>query len=117
GRLGMLRVASCDPQQATITTHEVRGRPLSAWLRNPSPIRPLLPWYLAGVWLRAFQQLPVTQSAFDPLTDKDPAGLVEYCDVRLQSIHERGYRWPDPYTHKRLLAVLQRLEDQASEGE
>lgn len=110
-RLGVVRVASCDPQQATIATHEIIGQPLGSWLRDGSPRRKSLrPWYLAGAWLRTFQSLPIPESAFERLSEKDSPCLVHYCDLRLRSIREEGYPWPDAPTHRRLLRAIEKVD-------
>ncbi|MEE2936846.1 MAG: phosphotransferase [Planctomycetota bacterium] len=75
----------------------------------------LLPWYLAGRWLRVFQSIPITEESCHPISSTDPSDLVEYCELRLDSLkRDFSYRWPDAGLQQKLLDCVARLQDQAT---
>ncbi|GEM_PF-2846781 len=99
-RLTCPRLVEADPEQLTIVTEEVPGRPLHDYIvkrfRGVPHRRMLQALYLAGRWIRKFQTLPVPDNADRP-SPLDPLDPVEYCDIRLRRIQEEfAYRWMTP---------------------
>lgn len=115
-RLGIVRIADANPQEAAITTHEVMGINLGDFIlhRNISS-QTLRPWFLCGKWLQKFQTLPVTSETWGCRSKRDPDDIVEYCDLRLRSLAKYGYRWPNKVTHKRLLNKITDLNSQLTQ--
>ncbi len=118
GRLGLVRVAASDPDTASIATHEVPGVSLDEFiLRGRDKHRNLLPWLMAGRWLRRFQQLPIDQQLVAPRSDRDPEDIVAYCDLRLRSLADYGYRWPSDSTRQAILDFVANCRRECSESE
>jgi len=114
GRLGVMKILEADASRARVVTQEVPGSPLQDVLRRARAkdqltgcLRAL---YLAGKWLRAFQSLSTEQRTAVPTPD-EPDDLVAYCDLRLSTLTELGYRWPDPQTRRSVLDWVRRRID------
>ena len=43
------------------------------------------------------------------LSEKDPSSMVEYCDVRLSSLKDYGFSWPNPETRQSILDCINQL--------
>ena len=111
GRLGVVRVAEADPEVATIATHEVAGKSLEQFVRqNREAETHLAPWLLAGRWLKQFQELPLNGTT-NLESQRDPQDIVEYCDLRLHSLSDYSYPWPDESTHSQLLEKISELRE------
>ncbi len=118
GRLGIVRIADADPDSATIATYEVEGISLEQFIHTGHDAATnLMPWFLAGRWLRQFQLLPLTHVEPDAASKRDPRDIVDYCDLRLRSLSDFGYRWPDKSTRMALLQTIGHLRDQCKPAE
>lgn len=108
GRLGVVRVASAEPETATIATYEIAGTSLGQFvLEGEHASTNLTPWFLAGRWLRQFQSLRLPNDMTETVSKRDPTDIVDYCGLRLDSLSEYGYSWP----HSRLkTALLKKIE-------
>ncbi len=117
-RLGTLHLVSADPEQAQIVTEKVPGQPLDEWLAGPyrRSLRPqsLRALFLAGRWLRQFQTLTAFPSDEGHFSANDPEDLLEYCRVRLQTIRECGYPWPDARARRQLEETVSELLSRAT---
>ena len=92
GRLGVVRVASADPDAATIATFEIAGSSLGELILTDNTISTkLMPWYLAGRWLRQFQSIALSEEASQSVSKKDSNDIVAYCDFRLRSLADFNY--------------------------
>jgi len=119
GRLGTVKIVEADPGGALIVTEEAPGEPLERTLRHGprktlhgSCLRAL---YLAGKWLRTFQTLS-TDCEVSVFAPSDPEDLLEYCDLRLKTLKELGYFWPNDPVRRQVLQWLgQRVEATAKE--
>jgi len=106
GRLGLMKILESDASRARVVTREVPGRTLQDVLRRAGTkeqragcVRAL---FLAGKWLRAFQSLPPEEGTTVPAPD-EPDDLVLYCDLRMKTLTELGYGWPDPRARRSVL--------------
>ncbi len=117
GRLGVVQVAHCDPVSATIATREIPGQSLEQWLSRPlrRARSQILPWLLAGRWLQAFQTLPLPESAHESFAEQDPTDLCKYCDLRLRSLADYGFRWPSGSVREKLLEFIRQLDQAVPE--
>ncbi len=116
--LGTLHLVSADPEQTQIVTEEVAGKPLDEWLAGPyrrsltrESLRSL---FLAGRWLRQFQALANDPSDEGNFSSNDSDDLTEYCRVRLRTIGECGYSWPDAAARRQLEQRISDLLAQAT---
>jgi tRNA A-37 threonylcarbamoyl transferase component Bud32 len=118
-RLGLVRLVDCDFEHAIIVTEEVAGRPLEQYLvgefRTHAIQRSRFALYLAGRWLRVFQQLPMSADETSHGRDVHIDTLIEYCDIRLAKIQELGCRWLDNARRSRLLELVGALAGRAPE--
>jgi len=118
GRLGVVRIADADPDAATIATYEVEGISLEQFIHTGHDAATnLTPWFLAGRWLRQFQSLPLTDVEPDAASKRDPMDIVDYCDLRLRSLSDFGYHWPDKSTRMTLLRTIEDLRDRCKPAE
>ena len=118
GRLGVVRVADSDPDVAAIATFEIAGVSLGQFvLEDKKAATDLVPWFLAGRWLRQFQSLPLTHQPSETISKKDPTDIVDYCDVRLGSLADYNYKWPSEPARKALLQVLGDLRNRCKKNE
>ncbi|MCP4889289.1 MAG: phosphotransferase [Planctomycetaceae bacterium] len=114
-RLGVVRVAETDEQRVMISTVEVAGTTIAEWMSTKNARDSVLPWYLAGRWLRVFQSIPITEESRHPISSNDPSDLVEYCELRLDTLKsDFGYRWPNVALRQELLDRVARLQVQAA---
>ncbi len=114
GRLGTMTVVETDFEHCRIVTREVPGMLLQDALfttRDRTSRRSLLAGlYLAGKWLRVFQSLS-TDTSVDVSSPANPADLIDYCDLRLQTLTKLGHRWPTENARRSTIAWLrQRVE-------
>jgi len=111
GRLGVMRIVEADPSKAEVVTEEVPGESLQDVLRwgRRKTLRGSCVWalYLAGKWLRVFQTLP-TNSEVTVSAPSDPEDLLAYCDLRLKTLMDLGYRWPSVSQRRHVLPWLER---------
>ncbi len=125
GELGLVKIESSVPADATIATYEIAGRDLDQWIRQSVPLKVLhfrsadgepldRAMELAGRWLQKFQSIPLTESCRVSLSQLDPSSLKDYCALRLDSLGDYGYRWPDRKTRDRILDRLDHLEQPSS---
>ena len=119
-KLGTVVVESADIERFRIVTEEVRGDLLSHCVKaefcklTPACLQAL---FLSGKWLRKFQKLPVTRQDCTSIGNSAPDDLVEYCDLRVQTILETGFGWPDARTRNDIRQVLETSIDQSSESD
>lgn len=73
--------------------------------------------YLAGLWLRRFQQVELQDCDREPISELDPVDLVEYCRLRLNGLNDMGYRWPDSRVREQILDWIKKLDHAADDGE
>lgn len=110
-RLGVVRIVETDLDNVRIVTEEVPGRLLQEFLLAPkdrsSQVACLASLFLAGKWLRRFQSLS-TDTTTDVSSPAKPADLVDFCDLRLRSLVDLGYRWPNENAHRSMIAWLQK---------
>jgi len=112
GRLGVVRIADADPDTATIATYEIEGISLEQFIHSSHDAATnLTPWFLAGRWLRQFQSLPLTSVEPEAASKRDPPDIVDYCDLRLRSLSDFDYRWPDESIRRTLLQAIEHLRD------
>ncbi len=94
-RLGKVRLVEADADGGMIVTEEVPGVPLSHTIhhhcRNDDRSS-LGPFYLAGKWIKRFQQLEVTDAACRRIGEKNPTNLSEYLQIRINELKRMGYR-------------------------
>lgn len=113
-RLGVVRVAAVNADEAMIATHEIKGVTLGDFIRmGTDRTTNLTPWFLAGRWLRKFQSMSLSVQKRLPTSKNDPADIVEYCDLRLRSLSDYGYRWPKPSIRNTLLRKIANLKDRS----
>lgn len=113
-RLGVVEIADFNAEDAMIATREIPGQSLDQWMHSSEFRRQdLMPWFLAGRWLRVFQRLHTDDSAHDVFASLDQGTLVEYCERRLDSMRDFGSQWPDGKTKMRLLEKLQSYDTEA----
>lgn len=118
GRLGVVRVASADPDAATIATFEIAGSSLGQLILADNTISTkLMPWYLAGRWIRQFQSIALSEEASQSVSKKDPNDIVAYCDFRLRSLADYNYAWPNETLRTALLQRIADLRDQCQASE
>ena len=110
-RLGRIKVVEADPAQALVVTAEVPGAVLQETLRfggnrslRGTCVRAL---FVAGKWLNFFQTLP-TDSQVVVSAPSDPENLLDYCHLRLKTLNELGYHWPNQRATRNVLEWLQR---------
>ncbi|MFH1922686.1 MAG: phosphotransferase, partial [Planctomycetota bacterium] len=119
GRLGSMRLVSADPEQATVVTAAVGGRPLDEYARDEyrrylnGPC--LRAFFLAGKWLSVFQTLHVLPGDGERTGEYDPEDLVEYCDIRLKKTRSLGYRWLTEAVRDRVCGVVGGLVERSPE--
>lgn len=111
--LGVVQIESFDCEESTISTYEIEGASLDDWIhqkdkRSASLIDAM---NCAGRWLRQFQSLPLTPESRQRLSTLDPDSMLEYCQIRLDSLEDYGYRGISPKERTRLLGVISRLDD------
>ena len=117
-RLGLVRVLEAKPEQARLVSAEVTGEPLldvlarHRWRPSTECLRAL---YSAGKWLRQFQSVQVRPHDLDPIGSFDPADLHEYCDLRIQKLHELGSKWPLDSVHRQIGTALRQRVAASSE--
>jgi len=117
-RLGIVRVAAADPTAATISTYEIAGISLGQFIHEGDNVATnLIPWFLAGRWLRQFQSLRISDEMPDIVSRRDPTDIVDYCDFRLRSFAECGYSWPTETARKALLQTIETLRDRREDAE
>jgi Phosphotransferase enzyme family len=107
-RLGRIQVEDVDIGQGIITTSEVQGISLEDWVRNFKRCQyreSLGLFYLAGSWLRHFQQMKFKDDDFSSVGDKNPTDLCEYLSIRLNALKACQYRG---LTEKQYAALLER---------
>ncbi|MCA9140726.1 MAG: phosphotransferase [Planctomycetales bacterium] len=110
-RLGVVRIAECDPTVPMISTFEVSGDSLENCILHHRSFRSdLRPWLTAGRWLKQFQRLSLPPEIHERCSRRDPADMVEYCDLRLKSLSEFGYLWPGADLHRSILDVVDQLQ-------
>ncbi|HEX6983887.1 MAG TPA: aminoglycoside phosphotransferase family protein [Planctomycetaceae bacterium] len=120
GRLGRLELVEHEPARLRLVTKEAAGVALQQALvgsrpdRRPGIAKALI---LAGRWIRAFQELPVARGDDSPIGDIDPPDLLDYCDIRLRNLRERGYRWLNEARRSEILAAVARLRGEADEDD
>lgn len=113
GRLGVVRIVDANPEAASISTREIEGVSLGKFIDAGKDVRTnLMPWFLAGRWLRQFQSLPLTENVTDIASRRDPDEIVDYCDLRLRSISDYGYNRLSDATRMSLLSRIEQLRDQ-----
>jgi tRNA A-37 threonylcarbamoyl transferase component Bud32 len=108
-RLHAPAVVSVDVDACVLSVREAPGTSLESLLVGPrgaawrsETMRQL---YLAGRLLRTMQTAPVAEDDLRPIST-DPVDLVEYSDVRLLSLAESDYGWPEEPQRRRILAFL-----------
>ena len=70
--------------------------------------------YLAGYWLHRFQELAIARHEGQPIVSTlDPESLDAYCRIRLHSLRDYGYRWPNATEFTRIIERVAQLEDAA----
>ena len=111
GRLGVVQIANANPEEAIIATHEIPGASLGEFILQKRISVNLLPWLLAGRWLRKMQMLPVTIEQNEVVSKRDPEGIVDYCNLRLRSLADYGYRWPNNDVLQAILKTIEGLRD------
>ncbi len=118
GRLGVVRIAKADPDAATIATHEITGMSLGQFILHGKNVETnLMPWFLAGRWIRQFQALKLVDYSSEVVSKKDPSDIVDYCDFRLRSLAKLGYKWPTETTRKVLLQTIKDLRDRCEDSD
>ena len=119
-RLGVLPILDSQPDQATLVMAEIAGQPLDGYLDRErwtgGDRRPLTAVYLAGKWLRQFQLVPANELGSE-ISTYESDDLVEYCDFRIQKLHEFDYRWPSKSLRVRILDTLEQLRAQSDDTE
>lgn len=109
--LGLLKVVDCDVEQSWIITEEVDGTDLERLIVNHRYIGQrescTKALYHAGKWLRILQKLPIGSNVYVSAIN-NPAHLADYCEVRLYTLMNLGYRWPSEKERKHLLTWLQK---------
>ena len=114
-RLGVVRIAHAEPDVAIIATHEVAGDSLGQFIHHGNIVSTgMKPWLLAGRWLRQFQSLPLNKYATETASKRDPPDIVDYCNLRLRSLSDYHYAWPNASVRKSLLQTIEHLRDQCS---
>ena len=117
-RLGTIKIVEADLDNVRIVTEEVPGNLLQDVLfaakRQTSQRNCLAGLWLAGKWLRVFQTLS-TDTAIDVSSPANPDDLVDYCDLRLQTLMELGHRWLNKNAHCNVIAWLQRQVEATDE--
>lgn len=109
-RLGVPEVAKTDPEKAILATFEIPGASLGQLIINDRKVAAdLRPWFLAGKWLRQLQLLRVPETASTTKSRRDPSNLVEYCELRIRTLKDYGYRWPSKAIQHRMLKKLEDL--------
>ena len=117
-RLGVVRIAESNPQAATLATHEIAGMSLGQFIHEGNNVETnLTPWFLAGRWLRQFQALNLDDFADDTISKRDPTDIVDYCELRLRSLADYAYQWPNDSTRNELLKTIEELRDRAEQAE
>jgi aminoglycoside phosphotransferase (APT) family kinase protein len=94
-RLGRLHLANADIERGIIVTDEVHGISLDAWIhkyRSSQYRTGLILCYLAGAWLRHFQQLEIEPGDLIPIGDKNPTDLRQYLRIRITALLGHGYK-------------------------
>lgn len=109
-RLGVVRVADASPSKGEIATYQVPGRSLEQWIHQKTKLDSMLPWFLAGRWLRTFQSLSLPKEANERFTDEDQGAIADYCDVRLSSLSDYNYGWPGLTLKQKIYDTLSKLE-------
>ena len=118
GRLGVVQVVNADPASGTIATHEVPGKTVGELIiRGGAERNKLQPWFLAGRWLRRFQLLPMSLDPARFETIRDPIQMRDYCELRLKSLHDYGYGWPNDFGRDAMLEKIEDLENEIPRGE
>ncbi len=117
-RLGVVRIAGSNPQAATLATHEIAGMSLGQFIHEGNNVETnLTPWFLAGRWLRQFQTLNLEDFADETISKRDPTDIVDYCELRLRSLADYGYQWPNDSTRNELLQTIEELRNRAEQAE
>lgn len=111
-RLGRVRCLEADPAALRMTLAEVPGEMLLDQLvkssKGRAPAMSVVPAYLAGRWLRTFQELPQAPADSRRLND-DPAEFVDYCDLRLEQLRQQRPSWLSVSQRERVHRVLEKL--------
>ncbi|NOX54205.1 MAG: aminoglycoside phosphotransferase family protein [Planctomycetes bacterium] len=121
GRLGLVKVLEADLDSCTLVTAEARGRPLGELVlsrfQGRSARQALAAMFLAGRWLRQFQQVVADEDDAVPISDYDPLDMVAYCRFRLEKMREVGYRWPDRQLEQAICGRVGELLAQSTDGD
>ena len=113
-RLGCMKIVAIDADEASLTTAEIAGEPLERLiLRSGSRehrgtcLRALL---LAGRWQRMLQAIDT--DGFSPtIAETEPFEMIDYCNIRLQTILDLHPAWPTKLEAARILGWLKRQMD------
>ena len=98
-RLGSCMLEHIDPERREIVTREVPGDTLQDHLLASSRHarrRLLRGVFLAGYWLRHWQQWPLNALARESLVDNGASDLVAYCDIRIKRLQSERPRLLPP---------------------
>lgn len=119
-RLGLVHIVSASPEEYSLTTAEVPGKTLdlliASQFRNPD-MECLSAMWLAGRWLRQFQQIELLESDRESISTLDPHDMVDYCRVRLEGLTKLGYRWPKGRMSGQILNQIEHLVENSNDSD
>jgi Phosphotransferase enzyme family len=118
GRLSAVRIVEFNAPQALLVTAESPGRPLQDLLLERYSVRSshqaLRAVYLAGKWLRVFQDLPIIAGDERSLSN-EPQELLAYCHERFDDLEKAAFKRPvlNALRHQ-VIGRIERLMDKSS---
>jgi len=111
---GRLKIVEKDFNIPRIVTETIPGDQLQNYLFNSKEESAAQECenalFLAGKWLKIFQTMSMVGAVVEK-SPTNPDNLIDYCDLRLNTLMQLKYKWPDTLSRNKVLKWLEHKLD------